>query len=64
MQQLGQAILKPDKDFVEERGFSKPFPDEPLVVSCLAGVRARTAQLALIGAGYSNVRLEKINSSI
>lgn len=56
VQVLGLAILQPDDKFTAKRGFSKPALDHPLVVSCLAGVRARTAQLALLGAGYTNVR--------
>ncbi|XP_050698190.1 rhodanese domain-containing protein CG4456-like [Eriocheir sinensis] len=57
LQILGLAILQPDEKFAEKRGFSKPSLDQPLVVTCLAGVRARTAQLALLGAGYTNVRV-------
>lgn len=53
---FGLAILEPDEDFAAKQGFSKPPLDEPVVVSCLLGIRARTAQLALIGAGYTNVR--------
>lgn len=56
VQGLGLAILQPDEDFVEVRGFNKPALDDPLVVTCMAGVRARTAQLALLGAGYTDVR--------
>lgn len=56
VQGLGLAILEPDDNFAAVRGFSKPALHQPLVVSCLGGVRARTAQLALMGAGYTNVR--------
>ncbi|XP_063878671.1 rhodanese domain-containing protein CG4456-like [Scylla paramamosain] len=54
---LGPAILQPETDFASQLGFNKPGLDEPIVVSCLAGVRARTAQLALMAAGYANVRV-------
>lgn len=54
---LGPAILQPETDFASQLGFNKPALNEPIVVTCLAGVRARTAQLALMAAGYSNVRV-------
>lgn len=54
---LGPAILQPETDFASQLGFNKPALDEPIVVTCLAGVRARTAQLALMAVGYSNVRV-------
>ncbi|KAG7164337.1 Thiosulfate sulfurtransferase/rhodanese-like domain-containing protein 3-like 1, partial [Homarus americanus] len=52
---LGTHLLLPEVEFESQLGFKKPALDEPVIVSCLAGVRARTAQLAMIGAGYKNV---------
>lgn len=60
MQALGPQILLPDEEFAVQLGFEKPSLDEPIVVSCLAGIRARTAQLALMAVGYNNVRLEPV----
>ncbi|XP_037801792.1 rhodanese domain-containing protein CG4456-like isoform X1 [Penaeus monodon] len=56
LQALGVGILLPDEDFSDKFGFEKPDVDDPIVVMCLGGIRARTAQLAMIGAGYKNVR--------
>ncbi|XP_018026285.1 rhodanese domain-containing protein CG4456-like [Hyalella azteca] len=53
---LGQTILLPKEDFEVRMGIKKPDSDAPIATMCMAGVRARTAQLALIGAGYTNVR--------
>nr|XP_045595476.1 rhodanese domain-containing protein CG4456-like [Procambarus clarkii] len=57
LQMLGVKILIPEEDFAKQLGFSKPKLDEPVVVSCLGGIRARTAQLAMMGVGYTNVRV-------
>ncbi|XP_042864793.1 rhodanese domain-containing protein CG4456-like [Penaeus japonicus] len=57
LQMLGVSILLPDEVFADKYGFEKPNVDEPIVVMCLAGIRARTAQLAMMGAGYKNVRV-------
>ncbi|XP_027212896.2 rhodanese domain-containing protein CG4456 isoform X1 [Penaeus vannamei] len=57
LQTLGVSILLPEEDFTDKFGFEKPDIDEPIVVMCLGGIRARTAQLAMIGAGYKDVRV-------
>ncbi|XP_064114674.1 rhodanese domain-containing protein CG4456-like [Macrobrachium nipponense] len=57
LEALGPIILFPDEKFAKRFGFKKPALDDPIVVSCLGGVRARTAQLALMGVGYNNVRV-------
>ncbi|XP_071526698.1 rhodanese domain-containing protein CG4456-like [Panulirus ornatus] len=57
LQTLGPQILLPDEEFAVQLGFEKPSLDEPIVVSCLAGIRARTAQLAMMAYGYNNVRV-------
>lgn len=56
VQPLGPYILLSDEEFLEKTGFEKPKKDDPIVVTCLAGIRARTAQMALMAAGYTNVR--------
>ncbi|XP_066954451.1 rhodanese domain-containing protein CG4456-like isoform X3 [Macrobrachium rosenbergii] len=57
VQSFGPDILLPDDKFAEKFGFKKPALDEPIAVICLAGIRARTAQLAMMAVGYSNVRV-------
>ncbi|KAK3879961.1 hypothetical protein Pcinc_015523 [Petrolisthes cinctipes] len=59
LQPLGPYILLSDEKFLERTGFEKPRKDDPIVVTCLAGVRARTAQMALMAAGYTDVRRYK-----
>lgn len=53
---LGHMMLLSDEDFENRFGVRKPTSDQHLVTACMQGVRARTAQLALMGAGYTNVR--------
>ncbi|XP_068228698.1 rhodanese domain-containing protein CG4456-like [Palaemon carinicauda] len=57
LEALGPIIMFPEEKFARRFGFKKPALDDPLVVSCLGGVRGRTAQLAMMGVGYKNVRL-------
>lgn len=57
LEALGPIILFPDEKFTKRFGFKKPALDDPIVVSCLGGIRARTAQLAMMGVGYNNVRV-------
>ncbi|XP_068228701.1 rhodanese domain-containing protein CG4456-like [Palaemon carinicauda] len=57
VQSFGPDILLPDNEFAEKFGFKKPALDEPIAVICLAGIRARTAQFAMMAVGYSNVRV-------
>ncbi|KAK7084829.1 Thiosulfate sulfurtransferase/rhodanese-like domain-containing protein 3 [Halocaridina rubra] len=59
LEQVGTRILMPDDEFAEKCGFKKPHFDDPLAVNCFTGVRARTAQLAIMAVGYKNVRLYK-----
>ncbi|KAG0729202.1 Thiosulfate sulfurtransferase/rhodanese-like domain-containing protein 3 [Chionoecetes opilio] len=54
---LGPSILQSDEDFTSQLGFKKPVLDEPIVMTCVSGSRSRTAQLAFIGSGYTNVRV-------
>ncbi|KAK7084828.1 Thiosulfate:glutathione sulfurtransferase [Halocaridina rubra] len=56
---VGPDILLPDDEFEKKVGFKKPGLDDPLVITCLLGIRARTAQMALMTAGYKNVRVYK-----
>ncbi|KAF2350071.1 Rhodanese-like domain [Trinorchestia longiramus] len=53
---LGLTILLPKEDFDVRMGVVKPGADAAIATMCKSGVRARTAQLALIGAGFTNVR--------
>nr|XP_053640826.1 uncharacterized protein LOC128694660 isoform X3 [Cherax quadricarinatus] len=57
VQMLGVKLLLPEEEFASQLGFDKPKLAEPIVVSCLGGIRARTAQLAMMGVGYKNVRV-------
>ncbi|XP_053640825.1 rhodanese domain-containing protein CG4456 isoform X2 [Cherax quadricarinatus] len=57
LQMLGVKLLLPEEEFASQLGFDKPKLAEPIVVSCLGGIRARTAQLAMMGVGYKNVRV-------
>lgn len=56
MDELGKKLHLPDDEFQENVGISKPETDAPMAVMCRRGNRAQTAQLALMGAGYTNVR--------
>ncbi|XP_076064449.1 thiosulfate:glutathione sulfurtransferase-like [Oratosquilla oratoria] len=53
---IGDALLMAPETFQEKFGFVKPDEKEPIVTMCLLGIRSRTAQLAFMGAGYTNVR--------
>lgn len=57
LQSIGPNILLTEEEFAEKCGFSKPPLNEPMVLSCNSGVRARTAQLAMLAVGYKNVRV-------
>ena len=48
-------MMKPE-EFKSEYNMEKPALETPIVTTCLKGIRARTAQLAFLGAGYNNVR--------
>lgn len=54
---LGPDILISEDEFVEKYGFKKPPLEEPLIITCLLGLRARTAQLAMMAVGYKDVRV-------
>ncbi|KAB7498776.1 Heat shock protein [Armadillidium nasatum] len=54
---VGVSLLRPDAEFKELYGIEKPSPNKPIATMCLLGIRALTAQLALKGAGYTDVRL-------
>jgi len=56
LQLIGTTFMLPPGDFEEKTGFIKPEKDSPLVTMCFVGIRSETAQLALMGAGYTNVR--------
>ena len=53
---LAHAIASNKEDFKAQFGVAKPNKDDLLVVMCKGGVRCRTAQFALLGAGFTNVR--------
>ena len=53
---LGGTMLLPPEEFEDQLGFKKPDLDAPIAVMCVAGVRSLTAQCALKGIGYTNVR--------
>lgn len=53
---LGTTFTLSPADFESKTGFVKPEKDSPLVTMCFVGIRSQTAQLALMGAGYTNVR--------
>ena len=57
MDELAFYMLKSEKDFQTEFKRNKPSKDDPIVMHCKLGFRSHTAQLALLGAGYTNVRL-------
>ena len=56
VQRLGVTMLLPTEDFAVRMGVPKPAASAPVVTMCMAGIRAKTAQLALMGMGYNNVR--------
>ncbi|CAL4123003.1 unnamed protein product, partial [Meganyctiphanes norvegica] len=53
---LGTTFKLSPEDFESKTGFIKPEKDSPIVTMCFVGIRSQTAQLALMGAGYTNVR--------
>lgn len=54
---LGHALMLSNEDFLAKFGVAKPAADAEVVTLCKKGLRARTAQFALTGAGYTNVRV-------
>ena len=53
---VGDAALMSEAEFLDNFNSSKFKKDDAIVTMCVLGIRARTAQLALIGAGFKNVR--------
>jgi len=53
---LGHMIILPPEVFRDWVGVEKPRTSQEVVMVCAKGLRARTAQLAFKGAGYTNVR--------
>ena len=46
-----------EEDFLQTYGFDKPGLDQPFVLTCRSGRRARTAEQALTELGYTNIRV-------
>lgn len=59
MTYLGPYFLLNDEEFAAQLGFEKPALEDPIVITCKLGIRARTAQLAMMAVGYTNVRYVK-----
>ncbi|XP_076064134.1 rhodanese domain-containing protein CG4456-like isoform X2 [Oratosquilla oratoria] len=56
---LGDYLVLEPEHFLMTLGFPKPSEKDTIVTMCKAGSRARTAQLAFMGARYTNVRTYK-----
>ncbi|CAL4183872.1 unnamed protein product, partial [Meganyctiphanes norvegica] len=56
---LGGTMMLSPEEYEARLGFKKPELDSPIAVMCLAGIRSLTAQCALKGIGYTNIRKYK-----
>lgn len=56
IKKFGHALLQNEAEWKAQLGVPKPTSGQEIVTTCKMGLRARTAQLALHGAGYTNVR--------